>query len=412
MDRFFASSKGKTTLADKNGPLFSQVIAKALFESPIADAVQDSVLTQHTGQATITNQSLSEFILPRFENLVSQKNGVAKPWIVTDVGYTGNIYRQENPIKPPPEDAELLEADFARNPVLSLGEVLGNYKGMHNLQLSLDVSPSSGTLLFALDRKEMSSILLNNIEPKRIENNSAGEKLNGLHWVSEGLAQRNGTSLLKYQSSSRIVPNFDSYISVVSSGKLDDNGSKLRLEGMKFTLDNDSGLQVFGAALLNGLVSGDSNWRTLEPFADMAWSNLRTDPLAPIALSYYFDALRDKSSVRRMMKLLAKSNQTIPIEVPLFAGRFIRYDIEKRHLKAFGSTLNTQLPILSRGWSKLFAVNSIGIFRELLPLRHSIGTHPYASFENEKDQELITIWLEEHFGAQAGKRESYQYQAM
>lgn len=208
MDRFFASSKGKTTLADKNGPLFSQVIAKALFESPIADAVQDSVLTQHTGQATITNQSLSEFILPRFENLVSQKNGVAKPWIVTDVGYTGNIYRQENPIKPPPEDAELLEADFARNPVLSLGEVLGNYKGMHNLQLSLDVSPSSGTLLFALDRKEMSSILLNNIEPKRIENNSAGEKLNGLHWVSEGLAQRNGTSLLKYQSSSRIVPNF------------------------------------------------------------------------------------------------------------------------------------------------------------------------------------------------------------
>lgn len=387
-DLFFASSKGATTLANRNGPVFSQVVRKAILNSPIPVDAEDAVVSNYEGQRTVTNRSLRAYIEPRFKNFVASLNGNAVPWMIPDVDHPGCIYRQEpggllgNTDQPlvvsRPTHNSSAQAESFKGAASPDKNGLGSFSLLDEY---LDqISPDFESLYERMPTELANPFRLRyQITPARVED-------------------QQGTKMVQIADAYALVPEFSGFKTVISVGEIDEGDSNFKL---KLRLSNQTGRTRFeksGGLLLSCITTGTGNFDEIKAIVGQAREHLYQDPLAPIALAYLYEASGKRQSINELFSRLAERSGEVAIDIALLAKLPISYDNENRTLVAGNTPLSTQLPILNRGWSRLFDCATAPIFLPLQQLRYSLGADAHAVFRQQKDVRIIKSWLARYFG--------------
>ena len=226
-----------------------------------------------------------------------------------------------------------------------------------------------------------------------------GEKLAAFSWGKEG-DTRNGTAVLRIEDFTICAPEFRGFSTLLALRDPADGMPNVRVTGVLPLRSSPPSvqLQTYGGVLLNRIIGGDEDPEFMLMLANYASQRVAEDPLVALALSYVFDACSKRDEIRKLFLSLAKNEDfEIAMDIPLLAGLPIDYDNSKRILSCKGRPLATQMPILSRGWSRLFHNEKNGIFDELSDLRSAISVHGYAMFRQMKHHDLLVQWLHKYF---------------
>ncbi|SET68323.1 hypothetical protein SAMN04487962_1172 [Marinobacter segnicrescens] len=387
-DMFFASSRGSTTLANGDGPVFSQVVRRAILDSPIPQEALDKMVSIYEGQPTVTNRSLRTYIEPRFDNLVSKLNGNAVPWMIPDVDHPGCIYRQETdpltrakektPIGSQTTPGPTAKAEQPSRPIAPETSDVGHFS---LLDSSIDqISSDLETIL-----KNVSSGLPNPFKTRY--------QVEVFHDVN-----RPGIKFVQYESGAVLVPEFSGFETMVSAGRIDDFHSEFSLKLLPSNHLNITRIQESGGLLLHELTAGNSDFDTLKVLVEQARDRLYEDPLAPLSLAYLYEASGKRRTIKELFLDLAARTDKVAIDLALLARIPIRYDAKNQKLLAHDIPLSTQLPILNRGWSILFTEPIDPVFSPLQQIKYLPGTDAHTVLREEYGIRIISKWMLEYFG--------------
>lgn len=454
VDIFLSSANGATTLADSAGPLFSQVIRRALLDGPpIETDALDLVYTNHVGHPIITNESLRAYVRPRFKNLAAMKNAAVTPWMVADTGYPENVYRKDMSDVPigglggkkidfDKRAHVMLDAavDFesdGESPTferLEIPEVLGapevldifvdqepwGFSEESNVyrDLALKGWPGSTVAVSASVQSSLNSLegsvaATRGYEPPlsnpTITQSDVNQVLLGFSWGARSADEFNGSSLIRVGEASFVVPEFASFTTIVSLEDWNTRERAVYLAAVRDEAEKPKSLRTYGGALFRRLASKQTEFNTLKIVAEYARSRLLEDPLTPIAYAYYLDAIGRRKDIIPLISSLEERGLPVTIDLPLLAQMTIRYHQDDRVLSTQGCVLATEIPVMSRGWSRLLQAYDNSIFSELRPLQNTIAPCAHAVFTLQSDHEFVMSWLQKYFGEKSNLKPLFGY---
>lgn len=387
-DLFFASSKGATTLANGDGPVFSQVVRKAILDSPIPHDALDKMVSKHEGRRTVTNRSLRTYVEPRFNNLVSNLNGNAVPWMIPDVDHPGCIYRQE----PGGLRGSTEQVSIRSQSTPSHAAKVG--------QLSRSTAPDKGEVgYFSILDKNGEGIsfdpasILKDVSPELRQSLRTRYQIEPFHDAS-----RQGMKFVQFEAGAVLVPEFSGFETIVSAGRIYERYSDFLLKLIPSNRLETALIQESGGQLLHSLTAGNDDFDGLKVIVEKARTHLYEDPLAPLALTYLYETSGKRRTIKELFFELAARTGEVAIDLALLGQIPISYDLQNRNLVAEGIPLSTQLPILNRGWSFLFNSSIDPVFLPLQRLRYLQKADAHAVFRKPEAIKIIKNWLFENFG--------------
>ena len=441
IDQFFAASKGESTYANKDGPMFSQIVGRALLNSPIPNSAKSESYINQGRPNVVSSDSLKKFIMPLFDNFAGTANETVLPLIIPAVRYPEDVYREIIPNDPPPTPPSA-DTENHRQTNAKIDERDGwltvRAYNQQLLDISSPVDKLNSQTIFFPDRQVLTKIkslgpfsdgssvedglieLMGGIDATRhvIEQpwGIYSKPDTGLETPKEQTPQItfddaqvglgwgkledkiNGTVLIRYAEKTLIVPEFANFTTLVYSGHDVDGRVRFKIGGV-IDADNHpqyNGVTGYGGILLHYLTDAANNIPLLENIAAIARKNVH-DPLTPLALAYFYDVTAQRRSIVEMIEELVRAEKQIAIDLPLLAGLSIEYSQSEKFLTYNGYPLSTQLPILNRGWAQLANLYSHGIFEELEPISRNIGIDSYATFTANEDHESLFKWVQKYF---------------
>lgn len=437
-DSFRASRDGQSTYALNSGPIFSELVIKALKQNPPPpEAVSKRA-------NAVISQSLTRYLEKNFAN-AAQKAGGAQTTVdpLLDPGFLeeDDVYRylptsaqegvsldselDEQSVADARKVARRTDAKIELNQVLT-GPDLETISIDESITVrDMTSSPRIFTSLPSIGADAGVEGLPGSPGPYIKINTSQRRGEHNLFKLRSGDGQDsvNGMIPIEIEGVLYLVPEFEGCATWVVQNIADSSraqptdtlllssipeqrGLRQTLRGVSVSTRSQvaTRIETDGVSLLNSFREKASDQAFVEALLLSELKSLAHDPLYAIAVSYFChrSGRGDWTALATRHYLEDARGAGVPFEIPLLAGLPIYQLSNSRHLWTFFDgreiSLSTELPLLPYGWSLLRGAELPVSYRPIVEGRKRLTSGILPIIEDEESRTLISDWLYRTFG--------------